>query len=124
MLTIDTNKTISFNRGDKVEFTFNADDSDGNAYTFLTTDVITLNVIKPKKYTDGVVFTKDFEITVEGTNQTISLIATDTKAMCPMINEPLTLWYEIVLNDEETLVGYDDDGPKLMKIYPEGGESA
>ena len=64
MLTIDTNKTISFNRGDKVEFTFNADDSDGNAYTFLTTDVITLNVIKPKKYTDGVVFTKDFEITV------------------------------------------------------------
>lgn len=124
MLVIDTNKTISFNRGDKVSFTFNADDSDGNPYTFLTTDVITMNVFRPKKYTDGAVFTIDFAVDTEGTSVTLELTAVNTKAMCPMINEPLTLWYELVLNDDETLVGYDDDGPKLMKIYPEGGESA
>lgn len=121
MLTI-LDKKISFNRGDKVSFTFNATDTDGNPYTFLTSDVLTLNVVKPKKYADGVVFTKNFAIETEGENQILELTAIETKSMCEMINEPLTLWYEIVLNDDETLIGYDVDGAKLVVIYPEGGE--
>jgi len=124
MLTIGTDKKMSFNRGDKVSFTFSALDANGDPYTFLTSDVLTMNVITPKKYTDGVVFTKDFTISVEGVNQVLELTALETKSMCNMINEPLTLWYEIVLNDDETLVGYDADGAKLAVIYPEGGESA
>jgi len=124
MLTIGTDKKMSFNRGDKVSFTFNATDADGDPYTFLTSDVLTLNIVKTKKYTNGTVFTKDFIIETAGENQVLELTADETKSMCEMINEPLTLWYEIVLNDDETLVGYDADGAKLVIIYPEGGESA
>ena len=35
-------------------------------------------------------------------------------------NKPITYWYEIVLNDEQTLIGYDDEGPKEFILYPEG----
>ena len=31
-------------------------------------------------------------------------------------------WYEIELNDEETVIGFDKDGAKVLNLYPKGVE--
>ena len=37
----------------------------------------------------------------------------------PMLNMEKDYWYEITLN-EETMLGFDDTGAKILTIYPEG----
>ena len=36
------------------------------------------------------------------------------------MNIPTEYWYEIELNNENTVIGYDNNGPKLFVLYPEG----
>lgn len=41
------------------------------------------------------------------------------------ISKPKEYWYEIELNPEtypQTIIGYDEDGPKVLILYPEGGD--
>lgn len=36
-------------------------------------------------------------------------------------------WYEVELNPEteaQTIIGYDEDGPKIFRLYPEGDDEA
>jgi hypothetical protein len=40
-----------------------------------------------------------------------------------MLNKPIEYWYEIQLNYYQTIVGYDESGPKLFMLYPEGEDS-
>ena len=54
----------------------------------------------------------------------ITLERVDTK-IGEIINKPVDYWYEIELNPDttpQTLIGYDDDGPKIFRLFPEGGE--
>ena len=42
-----------------------------------------------------------------------------------VISKPKDYWYEVVLNDDsypQTIIGYDADGPKLFRLYPEGAD--
>ena len=39
-----------------------------------------------------------------------------------MANKPIEYWYEIELNDDETIIGYDEDGAKKLILYPEGAD--
>ena len=53
---------------------------------------------------------------------TISLSSTDTR-IGEIINKPVDYWYEIELNPDttpQTIIGYDADGPKILKLFPEG----
>ncbi len=45
----------------------------------------------------------------------------DLKAFYPA-NKAKTYWYDIVLNDTTTVIGYDENGAKKIIVYPEGGE--
>jgi hypothetical protein len=39
------------------------------------------------------------------------------------VNKPVDYWYEVELNPDtypQTIVGYDEDGAKIFKLYPEG----
>ena len=39
-----------------------------------------------------------------------------------MDNKATEFWYEVELNDNDTILGYDKQGPKRMIVYPEGKE--
>ena len=67
---------------------------------------------------------KDFPVASDTQSVEISLTMEDTK-IGDIISKPEDYWYEIELNPEtnpQTIVGYDEDGPKVFKLFPEGGE--
>ena len=53
---------------------------------------------------------------------TISITSFDSK-IGTVINKPTDYWYDIELNPDSStaqmLLGYDDEGPKIFKLYPE-----
>ena len=122
MIYIEEDKSISVTRGDIAIFSVAAD-VDGERHTFSPGDVVRIKVFE-KKNADNVVLQKDFPITEESENVTITLTAADTK-IGGVISKPVDYWYEIELNpfsDPQTIIGYDGDGAKLFKLLPEGGD--
>ena len=54
----------------------------------------------------------------------ISLNKEDT-TIGDIINTPIDYWYEVQLNPEtnpQTIIGYDENGAKIFRLYPEGVE--
>ena len=51
----------------------------------------------------------------------VELESEDTK-VGPIINTPAQYWYEIQLNKEQTILGFDDKGPKMFILFPEGSD--
>ena len=39
-----------------------------------------------------------------------------------MIDKKVKYWYNVVVNDDVTIIGSDEDGEKTIIIYPEVGE--
>ena len=64
------------------------------------------------------------KVTETITNVEIVLSKEDTK-IGSLISTPFDYWYEIELNPEtepQTVIGYDDDGEKIFRLYPEGDD--
>ena len=73
---------------------------------------------------DNVILEKSVNVEVESTVVEISLDSDDTR-IGSVINKPKDYWYEIELNPDtrpQTIVGYDSSGPKIFRLYPEGGD--
>lgn len=122
MFTVDNDMTINVTRGDCGTIDVSAT-VDGAVYVFLPGDILRLKVFE-KKNCENVVLKKDFGIEVNSTTVTLTLTGKDTK-FGGIINKPTNYWYEIELNPEtnpQTIVGYDDEGPKLFCLHPEGNE--
>lgn len=120
MFTINEDMSIYATRGDTVFFTVSAEEN-GENYIFQEGDVIRIKVTD-KKDCDTVVLQKDFVVT--STMETIDIILSgqDTK-FGEVISKPKDYWYEVELNsftNPQTIIGYDDDGPKIFKLFPEG----
>lgn len=125
MFTIEADKTIHVTRGDSGEITVRAfevkDDGTEAPYVFKAGEVLRLKVFG-KKNCKNVVLQKDFGVEKETEIVTLVLEKTDTK-IGDIISKPVDYWYEIELNPftkPQTIVGYDDDGAKIFKLYPEG----
>lgn len=113
--------TILVTRGDVVSLGVSAEDSKGNPYTFKAGDVLRFKVFE-KKDTSSVVLQKDFSVDVEKQSVDIFLSGADTK-LGSAINKPKEYWYEIELNPDtfpQTIVGYTEDGPAVLRLFPEG----
>lgn len=120
MVFVNEDKSISVTRGDAVWFSVSAD-IDDERYTFKPGDVVRIKVFE-KKNADKVVLQKDFPITYEQEDVAIYLSSKDTK-IGGVISKAVDYWYEIELNpftDPQTIVGYDEDGAKVFKLFPEG----
>ena len=123
MFVINQDKSIYLTRGDVANITLSADESDGESYGFKIGDVIRLRVYE-RKHHDRVVLQKDVVIESESQDTSIFLGMEDTK-IGELINKPVDYWYEIELNPDtvpQTLIGYDQSGPKIFRLFPEGGE--
>ena len=114
--------SIYATRGDIVFFSVTAED-DGKAYTFKAGDVVRIKVYGKKK-AEEVVLQKDFPITADTDKVEIYLDREDTK-IGEVISKPKDYWYSVTLNDDtvpQTIIGYDDDGAKLFRLFPEGAD--
>lgn len=125
MLTIENDMTINITRGDSGELVIRAFDKIDNEgeklYEFQAGEVVRLKVFE-KKACENVVLQKDFPI--EEATESVSLVLTEEDTRIgEIISKPVDYWYEIELNPEsnpQTIVGYDEDGAKIFRLYPEG----
>ena len=124
MFQINDDKSIYVTRGDILCFNVNAvNTTDNTPYTFKPGDLLRMKVYG-KKNCENVVLEKDFPITAATLEAEIFLDENDTK-IGEVISKPTDYWYEVELNplsDPQTIIGYDEDGAKVFKLFPEGAD--
>lgn len=124
MFNIDAKtKQISVTRGDVVSFTVGANLNRNKKYVFKAGDIVRFKVIKSQDC-NCVIMSKDV-VAVEGeTAVEINLNSKETR-IGEIINKPQKYWYEVELNPDrgaQTIIGYDNEGPKIFMLYPEGSD--
>jgi hypothetical protein len=138
MIAIDNEtKTIYITRGDatqekfnKLAFNFpiyNFETKQEELYEFQLDDKISFVVVERKGYTKTEVLRKDYTLrdlgyTEPSTTPEIVLTEEDTKSF-DLKDKALVYWYDIVLNDTTTILGFDDEGGKKLVVYPEPDEN-
>ena len=121
MFKINKDQSIYITRGDIASIEVSAKKSAEETYVFQIGDVVRMQVFE-RLNCSRVVMRKVVQVLEESPKVDIFLNKEDT-SIGELINKPKDYWYEIELNPEtepQTLVGYDDDGAKLFRLYPEG----
>ncbi len=121
MFVVDSDLTIHITRGDTGLLSVTAGTGETN-YEFKSGDVVRFKVMAKKNCAD-VMLQKDIEVTEPTSAVEVALESEDTK-FGGYISKPTDYWYEVELNPEtkpQTIIGYDDNGAKIFKLYPEGG---
>ena len=122
MFVVNDDFSIYATRGDIVCINLNAtDDRSGEPYEFQPGDIVRMKIYG-KKDAENVVMQKDFPVVAKTDTVGIFLTEDDTK-IGDVISKPTDYWYEIELNpysNPQTIIGYDEDGAKIFKLFPEG----
>lgn len=120
MFVVHEDMTIYATRGDVVYF--QAEKKVGESkYLFQPQDIVRIKVYE-KKNCSKVVLVKDFVVEEESTSVNIFLEKNEMK-FGEIISKPKDYWYELELNPDtfpDTFVGYNENGPALFKLFPEG----
>lgn len=120
MLKID-GKSISINRGDDNQsFDLMIPINETEYYTFTTSDVVKFGVYEKKGLNKNAVLLKTITPQYSTERLTISFTK-EEMTIGELINKAVVYWYEIQLNDN-TIIGYDEDGAKEFILYPEGSD--
>ena len=109
-------KNIYLNRGDAISIVV-ANNSD----TFKANDYLKFYVCEQGNFSN-VLLSKTIPIVEESAEVSISLTSEETRIGEPLKTGIRVYWYEIELNGDTTLVGYDSNGPKLFTLWPEAVE--
>lgn len=120
MFIVNDDMSIYCTRGDAGGFNVQAT-FQGSPYTFRAGDVVRFKVFG-KKDCESVVLQKSVTVTEDSTQAEIFLDGVDTK-FGEVISKPVDYWYEVELNPDtkpQTIIGYDEDGAKIFKLFPEG----
>ena len=123
MLVIHDDNSIYLTRGDIASIQIAALNSSGEEYLFKVGDIIRFSVYEKGRF-DNLVLRRDAEVTTETNFVNINLSGSDTK-FGELIHKPKHYWYEVELNPDtapQTIIGYDDNGPKILTLFPEGVE--
>ena len=124
MLTINADRSINLTRGDSVSFEIGATLGDGEIYMFQPGDVVRFKVYE-KNRCDAIVLVKDTIANEEAETVLVQLNSDETK-IGGIIHKPAEYWYEVELNPNttpQTIIGYDANGPKLFRLFPEGDDT-
>lgn len=124
--------SISVTRGDSILFDVEATVGENELYTFQNGDKVIFKVYE-KKNASNVIIKAETEVEEETQKVQISVSAEDMKAAVGVINKPTDYWYEVSLETTtdtvkgeeksvQTIIGYDDNGAKIFRVYPEGAE--
>ncbi len=115
------NSNIHINRGDKGRVQLKIPLGNNLFYQFRKGDKLVLKV--KEKYSDKIPKLEK-TLTVQEDSDTVvfDFNEEDTKKMCDLIDEPQNFVYDVALNENQTIIGYDLYGKKEFIVYPEGGE--
>lgn len=113
-MTFDKNtKEITVNRGDRFTIKIN-----NNLGTFKIGDKIKFSIVEKGDY-NNVVLQKEFVVNEESTEFYLTLTSEDTR-IGDVISRPVTYWYEVEYNGDQTLIGYDKkEKAKKFILLPE-----
>lgn len=90
-------------------------------YQFQTNDKITFNIYAKNGYNKQPVLSKI--INVESTSDSVDIALTEDDTTFGAIpNKPTIYWYDITLNDDATVVCYNEEGAKEFIQYPAKGD--
>lgn len=89
-------------------------------YKFSVGDIIKLNIYNRNGYDEEALKSKEIEVTEECYEVDIPLTEEDT-TFGKVSNKEITYWYDITLNNDLTVVCYDEDGAKEFILYPAKG---
>lgn len=112
--------TIYINRGNKLLFNYQIMNGE-EPYEFVSGDKIRFSIYNKSGLNQDALIQKEFEPEVGTDNIDIEINSEEMK-IGEMLNKEKEYWYEITLNEETTL-GYDDDGAKKLILYPEGKDN-
>ena len=112
--------TIYINRGNKLLFNYQIINGD-EPYEFVENDKIRFSIYNKKGLNQEALVQKEFDTVVGEDNVDIELTSEEMK-IGEMANKEKEYWYEITLN-EETVLGYDEEGAKILILYPEGKDN-
>lgn len=115
MFIIKDNK-IYLTRGDCCTISFNVEN-----YTFKAGDIVTFCLYNKRAMNEQPVLKKSIIVNQNTDSIDIELTSLETK-IGSMKNIPIEYWYEIELNNKQTVIGYDQDGAKILILYPEGAD--
>ena len=122
MFVVNEDLSIYVTRGDACSFPVVAADV-GVGSVFPAGTVLRIKVTE-KKNCANVVLQKDFPAWNETASINIVLNESDTK-IGDTISKPKDYWYEIEMNpnsDPKTIIGYDEYGARVFKLFPEGND--
>lgn len=122
MFTINEDNSIYVTRGD-ILFFYVLAESEGKNYQFKPGDIVRIKVYG-KKDAETVAFQKDFPVPEITEKVRIYLTQEETK-IGEVISKHKDYWYEVELNPDtapQTIIGYDEDGAKLFRLFPEGDD--
>lgn len=113
--------TIKLNRGDVLNLTLTIKINELEDYTFQIGDEVVFSVYNKGKMDEEAVVLKRIDVSEQCQSVAINLTNEETK-LGEMKNNPVEYWYEIELNGQYTIIGYDDAGEKKLMLYPEGSK--
>ena len=123
MFKINSDGSIYVTRGDTCTISVAAR-VNGEPHKFKAGDVLRIKVYE-RKACHCVVLQKDFAVLEE--TETVDLVLTERDTRIgELINKPVDYWYEIELNpmtSPQTIIGYDDDGAKAFRLFPEAADN-
>ena len=122
MFEVSEDLVINVTRGDAGAFTLKAKNEDGTPFVFEGGVQIRFKVTERKDCTK-VVLNKVITPTENTTAVQIALTESETRNIsAEAISKPTDYWYEIeydTFHNPQTIVGYDEDGAKVLRLYPE-----
>ena len=109
--------TLYFTRGDTVSLNLSIE-----GYMFQPEDKIAFRIYDKNRL--NLKFLSEVVTIVEESAAMIKItLPSEATRIGKIVNKPVEYWYEVELNDSQTVIGYDDNGPKIVVIYPEGETS-
>lgn len=119
----DDEYTLHLTRGDRCTFLVYArEEKSGEECYFPAGCTVSFVIVPRLGYTDGAVLRKTVNVLEDATEVEFTLTEEDTK-IGDMIDKKTKYWYNVVVNDDITIIGSDEDGEKVIFIYPEVGEN-
>lgn len=119
----DDNTTIHLTRGDRGTFrVYLMDSKEHLKYTFPAGCFVEFVIKNKRGYTGEDLLRKRIYLGEDTTDIEFTLTEADTKIGDP-IDKKTKYWYNIVVNNDITIAGSDEDGEKILILYPETGEN-
>lgn len=120
MFKIDNNDktTIKCTRGDKGSITIRKKTKEGMIEQFYKNDVVIFS-IKSNFGENAPILRKKIVVTENCDSVTFSFDKNDT-SIGELISKPTKYQYDVAINEDMTILGYDEEGAKIFMLFPEG----